>query len=156
MTAPTADDDLVGQLVVRMDAAAEARLGRSLALYPVAAGDCGGCALEMAMLLGVGRGLARLGLTVLDTPVGADVLLVTGVMTRSLVAPVQRALQVMGAPRWVVAVGDCAVDGGVFAASGAVSGGLSAAVAVDLVVPGCPPPPAAIVAALRALLAANL
>jgi Ni,Fe-hydrogenase III small subunit len=149
------DDGLVGALAARLDAASEARLGRSLVLYAATTGDCGGCALEMAMLAAVSRDLARLGVVVQDTPVGADVLLVTGAMTRALVAPVQRALRAMAAPCWVMAVGDCAVDGGVFAASAAVAGGAGAAVPVDLVVPGCPPPPAAIVSALQTLLAAN-
>lgn len=149
------DADLVGSLAARLDAAALARLGRSLAVYPVAAGECGGCALEFAMLRGAAYGLAQFGVSVVDTPMEADVLLVAGALTRSLVVPVRRALAAMGAPRWVVALGDCARDGGIFAGSGAVAGGVEAAVPVDLVVPGCPPTPAAMLAGLRALLAAN-
>ena len=153
------DLDLVGSLVARLDAEALAPLGRSLAVCVVAAGDCGGCALEVAMLRSAAYGLAQHGVSVLETPVGADVLLVSGAMTRSLVGPVRRALQQMARPRWVVAVGDCGVDGGVFAGSGALAdagaGGVGAAVAVDLVVPGCPPEPLVILAGLRALVAAN-
>ncbi len=149
------DSDLVGSLVARLDAASHARLGRSLAVYAAAVGDCGGCALEWAMLRSAAYGLLPFGLTVQDTPVGADVLLVTGAMTRVLVAPVQRALAAMAPPFWVVAIGDCALDGGVFAGSGAVAGGVGAAVPVDLVVPGCPPAPATMLAALRALVEAN-
>lgn len=155
MTSFAIDPELVGALVARLDAASLARLGRSLVLFPVATGDCGGCALELAMLQSTAYGLVQHGLSVQDSPVGADVLLVTGAMTRSLVVPVQRALSAMAQPRWVVAIGDCAVDGGVFATSGAVAGGLGAAVPVDLAVPGCPPPPTAILAALINLLAAN-
>ena len=149
------DLELVGSLVARLDAEAFAPLGRSLAVCVVVAGDCGGCALELAVLRSAAYGLAPHGVSVLDTPVGADVLLVTGAMTRSLVGPVRRALQQMARPRWVVAVGDCGVDGGAFAGSPAVAGGVGAAIAVDLVVPGCPPEPAVILAALRALVAAN-
>lgn len=149
------DQDLVGSLAAQLDARSQLRLGRSLAVCALAAGDCGGCMLEWIMLRHTARGLGRYGLTVLDTPVGADVLLVSGAMTRSLVAPVQRALLAMAAPRWVVAIGDCGIDGGVFAGSPAVAGGVQAAIPVDVAVPGCPPGPAAMLAALRALLAAN-
>ncbi len=150
-----ADADLVGSLVARLDAESLAPLGRSLAVCVIAAGDCGGCALEIAMARSAAYGLAPYGVVLQDTPVGADVLLVTGAMTLSLVGPVRRALQQMARPRWVVAVGDCGADGGPFAASPAVAGGIGAAVPVDLVVPGCPPVPEAILAALRALVAVN-
>ncbi len=155
MTQPAVDDDAVGRLAARIDADRLVRLGRSLAVYPVAAGDCGGCALEWAMLRHAAAGLEQYGVSVRDTPVGADVLLLSGVVTSSLVAPVQRALLAMAEPRWVVAVGACAIDGGVFAGSPAVAGGAAAAVPVDLVIPGCPPTPAAMLAGLRALIAAN-
>ena len=155
MTLPPLDQDLIGTLAAALDAREQPRLGRSLALYPLATGDCGGCMLEWAMLRSAAYGLEPFGLTVLDTPVGADVLLVTGAMTRALVAPVQNALNAMATPRWVVAIGDCAVDGGPFAASAAVAGGVQAAIPVDLAVPGCPPTPAAMLDALRTLLAVN-
>ena len=149
------DQDLVGSLAAQLDARAHARLGRSLAIFPVATGDCGACMLEWAMLRHTADGLARYGLSVLDTPIGADVLLVTGAMTRNLVAAVQRALLAMTQPRWVVAIGDCAVDGGVFAGAAAIAGGTQAAVPVDLAIPGCPPTQAAILAGLRALIEVN-
>jgi Ni,Fe-hydrogenase III small subunit len=152
---PEVDQELVGSLVAQLDARAQSRLGRSLAVFAVTTGDCGGCLLEWTMLHHVARGLAAHGVMVVDSPVGADVLLVTGAMVRSLVAPVQRALLAMAVPRWVVAVGDCGVDGGVFAGSGPVAGGVAAAVPVNLVVPGCPPTPGAMLAALLALVAAN-
>lgn len=147
--------ELVGALAARLDAASWARLGRSLAVFPVAAGDCGGCALEWAMLRGAAYGLAAHGVSVADGPAGADVLLVTGAMTRALVPAVQAAWAGMAAPRWVVAVGDCAADGGMFAASGAVAGGVGAAVPVDVLVPGCPPTPTAMLEALLAVVGAN-
>lgn len=155
MTGEPIDPDLIGTLTARLDAAALARLGRSLVLYPLATADCGGCMLELAMLRSAAFGLARHGLAVQDTPVGADVLLVTGAMTRSLVVPVQRALLAMAQPRWVIAIGDCAIDGGVFATSGAVAGGAGSAVPIDLAIPGCPPAPEAILSGLMTLLAVN-
>jgi len=150
------DDQAAGALAARLDVAGQARLGRSLSVFPVHAGDCGGCALEFAMLRGVAYTLSQHGFSIAESPAAADILLVSGVMTRSLVLPVQLALAGMAQPRWVVAIGDCARDGGMFNGSAAVLGGVSTAIPVDLVVPGCPPPPGAILAGLRTILAANV
>lgn len=168
MTLPPVDQELVGSLAAQRDARAHPRLGRSLAVHVLVAGDCGGCMMEWALLQhgpwlrvgglgvgGLGLGLAGVGITIQDSPVGADVLVISGAMTHNLVAPVQRALLAMALPRWVVAIGDCAVDGGVFAGSPAVAGGVQAAIPVDLVVPGCPPAAEAILAAIRALVEVN-
>ena len=149
------NQDLIGPLAAALDAAGLPRLGRSLGLYALAAGDCGGCMLEWAMLRSAAYGLEQHGLTVVDTPIGADVLLITGAITSSLAAPVQRALQAMAHPRWVIAIGACAIDGGPFAPSPAIAGGASSAIPVDLAVPGCPPTPAALLDALPILLAVN-
>lgn len=152
----TADPDAAGVLAARLDALAQAKLGRSLAVFPVFAGDCGGCALEWALLRGAAHGLAEHGISVVDGPAGADVLLVMGAMTHSLVEATRQALAAMSPPCWVVAAGACAADGGVFARSGAVAGGVAAAVPVDLLVPGCPPSPAALLDGLQTVLAANV
>lgn len=151
---------MAGILAAKLDAAAQVRLGRSLVVFPAFGADCGGCALEFAMLRSAAYGLARHGIAVADHPGAADVLLVAGPVTRVLADPLRRALAAMGEPRWVVALGDCAVDGGVFAAGGpvagvAVAGGAAAAVPVDMVVPGCPPTPAAMLDALLTVMAAN-
>lgn len=155
MTGSGSSEDLVGALAAALDAASLPRLGRSLSVHPVHAGDCGGCRLEWAMLRSAAYGLEPHGFTVQDTPVGADILLVSGALTTSLAAPLQRALAAMARPRWVVAIGDCAIDGGAFAASEAVCGGARSAIPVDLALPGCPPPPSAILAALLNLIAIN-
>jgi Ni,Fe-hydrogenase III small subunit len=149
------DGELAGSIAARLDVESAARLGRSLAVFPVMAGECGGCALELAALRGAAYGLARHGVSVVDHPAQADVLLVAGALTRALLAPVQLAYAAMGTPRFVLGIGDCALDGGPFRAAGPVAGGLDAAVPVDLVVPGCPPTPAAMLSALLTVLLAN-
>ena len=104
---------------------------------------------------GVLYDLERFGLRFVDSPRQADVLLVTGPLTRNLKAALEQAWDATPEPKWVVAVGDCAVDGGVFKGSYAVLGGAGGSVPVDLTIGGCPPSPARILAGLRALLEAN-
>jgi Ni,Fe-hydrogenase III small subunit len=149
------DEATTQALAERLDAAAQQRLGRSLAIRHVDGGGCNGCELEIAMLASVVYDLERFGLRFVASPRHADVLLVTGPVTRTMQEAVLRTWQATPDPKWVVAVGDCAVDGGVFKGSYAVAGGVEAAIPVDLVVRGCPPAPAQILDGLRALLEAN-
>lgn len=149
------DADTVASLAARLDAAAQARLGRSLALRHVNAGSCNGCELELRALLGPLYALERFGLRFVDSPRHADVLLVTGPMTRSMQQAVEQAWDATSEPKWVVAVGDCAVDGGAFRGSYAVLDGAGSVIPVDLTITGCPPSPARLLAGLRALLEAN-
>jgi Ni,Fe-hydrogenase III small subunit len=152
---PPPDPATVGELAARLDAAAQARLGRSLAIRHVDAGSCNGCELELHALSNIVYDLERFGLRFVASPRHADVLLVTGPPTRNLIEALRATWAATPDPKWVVAVGDCAVDGGVFKGSYAIVGGIAAAVPVDLVVPGCPPTPLQIMAGLRALLEAN-
>ena len=101
------------------------------------------------------RQLERFGLRFVSAPRNADVLLVTGPVTSNLREALERTWLATPEPRWVVAVGDCALDGGVFKDSPAVEGGVSAVVPVDLVLRGCPPTPEAVLNALLTLLEAN-
>ena len=128
------------------------RLGRALAIRHVDAGSCNGCELEIHALNNVFYDLERFGLRFVASPRHADVLLVTGPVTANMREALERTYAATPDPKWVVAVGDCGRDGGVFAASRACVGGISAVVPVDLHIPGCPPSPTALLKGLLALL----
>jgi Ni,Fe-hydrogenase III small subunit len=145
---------MVQGLVTKLNAAARAKLGRSLSLRHVDSGSCNGCELELTALTNIVYDLERFGLRFVASPRHADVLLVTGPLTRNLQEALLRTWQATPEPKWVVAIGDCAIDGGVFKGSYANCGGVNA-VPVDLQIRGCPPTPAQILEGLRALLEAN-
>lgn len=149
------DRETTESLSARLESAAQTRLGRSLAILHVNTGSCNGCELELRALNNVLYDLERFGLRFVESPRHADVLLVTGPLTRNLRSSLERAWDATPDPKWVVAVGDCAVDGGVFKGSYSVLGGTGLSVPVDLTINGCPPPPARILAGLRTLLEAN-
>lgn len=151
--APTVDPATVATLGEQVAGAARRRLGRSLGVLVLDAGSCGGCLLEARALDAPPYDLSRFGLRLVDTPRQADVLLVTGPLTRNMRTAVERAWACAPEPRWVVAAGDCAVDGGAFKDSPAVEGGVGTALPVDLVIPGCPPAPAQLLEGLLTLLA---
>jgi Ni,Fe-hydrogenase III small subunit len=149
------DPETTASLAARLEAAAQTRLGRSLAIRHINTGSCNGCELELRALNNVFYELQRFGLRFVESPRHADILLVTGPLTRNLRSALEQAWDATAEPKWVIAVGDCAVDGGVFKGSYAVLGGTGHAVPVDLTIGGCPPPPAKILAGLRTLLEAN-
>ncbi len=122
---------------------------RSLYVRIVDAGDCGSCLNELAQMNGPSYNLHRFGIFITPTPRQADVLLVVGPATRQMHDALRGAYEAMPEPKRVVAVGACAASGGVFGPSLMSSGGIAEVIPVDLVVPGCPPPPLAIVDALR-------
>jgi Ni,Fe-hydrogenase III small subunit len=152
---PQVDEETAASLAERLHAAAQAKLGRSLAIRHLDAGSCGGCEIELRALNRAVYDLERYGLRFVDSPRHADVLLVTGPLTRNLLEALEQAYTAMPDPKFVVAVGDCAVDGGVFKGSYAVLGGVGTTLPVDLLISGCPPSPERILAGLRALLEAN-
>ncbi|WP_135468025.1 NADH-quinone oxidoreductase subunit B family protein [Crenalkalicoccus roseus] len=153
--APPVPEEVAQALAARLDAAAQRRLGRSLAIRQVDAGSCNGCELEINALSSVVYDLERFGLRFVASPRHADVLLVTGPLSRNMREALERAWACTPEPKWVVAAGDCAVDGGVFKGSYAVEGGVGAALPVDLVIPGCPPSPTQLLEGLLALLEAQ-
>jgi Ni,Fe-hydrogenase III small subunit len=138
-------------LAGRLDQAARRRLGRSLSIREVDAGSCNGCELEIHALNNAFYDLERFGLRFVASPRHADVLLVTGPVTKNMREALRRTYDATPDPKWVVAVGDCAVDGGVFAGSYAVIGALEGVIPVDLHIRGCPPRPAHLLAGLLAL-----
>jgi Ni,Fe-hydrogenase III small subunit len=150
--APAADDAALAELAARVHEASRARLGRSLSIREVDAGSCNGCELEIHALNNVLYDLERFGLRFVASPRHADVLLVTGPVTANMRMALERTYRATPDPKWVVAVGQCARDGGVFAGSPAVVGGVSQVVPVDLHIPGCPPTPMALLGGLLALL----
>jgi Ni,Fe-hydrogenase III small subunit len=139
-------------LAADLDAAAQRKLGHSLSIRQVDAGSCNGCELEIHALNNAFHDLERFGLRFVASPRHADVLLVTGPVTKNMREALERTWSATPDPKWVVAVGDCGVDGGVFAGSYAVVGGVSAVVPVDVVIPGCPPTPVALLRGLIALM----
>jgi Ni,Fe-hydrogenase III small subunit len=149
---PATDDAALGKLAARVDRAARRRLGRSLSIREVDAGSCNGCELEIHALNNAFYDLERFGLRFVASPRHADVLLVTGPVTKNMREALQRTYDATPDPKWVVAVGDCAVDGGIFAGSYAVVGGVASVVPVDLHIRGCPPRPVQLLEGLLALL----
>ncbi|MFQ5466756.1 MAG: NADH-quinone oxidoreductase subunit B family protein [Kiloniellaceae bacterium] len=152
--APPPDAGGLAELAGRVEAAARRRLGRSLSIREVDAGSCNGCELEINALNNAIYDLERFGIRFVASPRHGDVLLVTGPVTANMRTALERTYHATPAPKWVVAVGDCALDGGLFAGSYACVGGVGEVVPVDLHIPGCPPSPARLLAGLLALLAA--
>jgi Ni,Fe-hydrogenase III small subunit len=151
-TPPAAEEAALKELAASIDRTARQKLGRSLAIREVDAGSCNGCELEIHALNNAFYDLERFGLRFVASPRHADVLLVTGPVTRNMREALERTYNATPDPKWVVAVGRCALDGGVFAGSYAVTGGVGAVVPVDLHIAGCPPTPLQLLQGLLALL----
>jgi Ni,Fe-hydrogenase III small subunit len=150
--APEPDADARAQLARAVDATARARLGRSLSIRQVDAGSCNGCELEIHALNNPYYDLERFGLKFVASPRHADVLLVTGPVTHNMAEALLRTWRATPDPKWVVAAGDCACGGGVFAGSYATVGAVENVIPVDLKLAGCPPTPEVLLAGLLALL----
>ena len=135
-----------------LTARARKLFGRSISIREVDAGSCNGCELEINALNNAVYDVERFGIRFVASPRHADVLLVTGPVTKNMREALERTWQATPDPKWVVAVGDCGADAGVFAGSYAVVGGVSAVVPVDLVIRGCPPTPTQLLQGLLTLL----
>lgn len=126
-----------------------AELAGSVQVRHIDAGSCNGCEIEIGAAFGPVYDAERYGARLVASPRHADVLLVTGVVTRNMAEPLRRTVQATPRPRVVLAVGDCARGCGIFKEGYAVAGAVGDVVDVDLAVSGCPPEPAEVVAALR-------
>lgn len=127
--------------------------GRSLAIREVDAGSCNGCEIEIAALTNSIYDIERFGIHFVSSPRHADVLLVTGPASRNMEVALKRTYEATPEPKLVVAVGACALDGGIFGDTYATMGGIGKVVPVDVYIPGCPPRPELLLQGL--LLAVN-
>ena len=151
--APAPGAAALAELGRTLEARARKLFGRSLAIREVDAGSCNGCELEIIGLFGPVYDMERFGLHFVASPRHADMLLVTGPVTRNMAVPLRMTYDATPDPKLVVAVGDCAHTCGVFAGSYAVvgTGAVADVIPVDLHIPGCPPRPAALLEGLIAL-----
>jgi Ni,Fe-hydrogenase III small subunit len=149
---PALQDDALAEIAAALQRSARARLGRSLAIRQVDAGSCNGCELEIHALNNAFYDLERFGIRFVASPRHADVLLVTGPVTKNMREALERTYRATPDPKWVVAVGDCAFDAGIFAGSYAVVGGVGHVIPVDLHIRGCPPSPTQLLQGLLALM----
>lgn len=149
---PSPGDDAVRQLAEAVGRSARKRLGRSLSIREVDAGSCNGSELEIHALNNAFYDIERFGIRFVASPRHADALLVTGPVTTNMREALKRTYDATPSPKWVVAVGDEALDGGCFAGSYAVTGGVAEVVPVDLHIPGSPPSPLQLLEGLLALL----
>jgi Ni,Fe-hydrogenase III small subunit len=141
---PQVSEAALAELAQRVDRAARARLGRSLSIREVDAGSCNGCELEIIALQNPYYDLERFGLRFVASPRHADMLLVTGPVSRHMEIALKRTYEATPEPKLVVALGDCGCTGGIYGESYASCGRVSNVIPVDVCVPGCPPTPLAI------------
>ncbi len=150
---PAAGDAELIELSDQLKQGVDAFFDGSLALRQVDAGSCNACELEIHAVNNPFYDLERFGLKFVASPRHADVLLVTGPVTRNMREALERTYTATPAPKWVIAVGACALDGGLYSGSYACVGGVSAVIPVDLHIPGCPPAPIMLIKGLLALMA---
>ena len=156
--APEADREMtaeIARLASELGQTGRRRLGRSLSIREIDAGSCNACELEINALSNSYYDLERFGLRFVASPRHADVLLVTGPVTKNMREALERTYQATPSPKWVVAAGDCAGGCGLFSESYACVGRVRDVIPVDLHIPGCPPNPLQLLKGLLSLLALN-
>ncbi|MGE0022707.1 MAG: NADH-quinone oxidoreductase subunit B family protein [Hyphomicrobium sp.] len=150
--APKPDETALVEVGERLKRSTRRSLGRSLSIREVDSGSCNGCELEIHALSNAFYDIERFGLRFVASPRHADVLLVTGPVTHNMREALERTWRATPNPKWVVAAGQCACNGGMFAGSYACVGSVSAVIPVDATVAGCPPQPVEILRVLLALM----
>jgi Ni,Fe-hydrogenase III small subunit len=153
--APPAPDEQLRVLAQRLDEAVLKHFGRALAIRHVDAGSCNGCELEIHATNSPYYNLERLGIKFVASPRHADMLLVTGPVSRNMEEALRRTYDATPEPKLVVAVGDCGCTGGIFGESYASCGRVANVIPVDVAVPGCPPTPVAIMQGILTAIAAK-
>lgn len=148
---PVVEEEIIA-IGSKLDEAIKRRFRRSLTVRLVDAGSCNGCELEINAVNNSIYNCERFGIHFTASPRFADMLLVTGPVTRNMEIALLRTYNAMPHPKIVVAVGDCGLNGGIFGESYASLGGIAKVIPVDACIPGCPPSPNAIIAGLLALL----
>ncbi len=146
------EDALLAELGRALEMRTRKLFGRSITIREVDAGSCNGCELEINALGNSVYDVERFGIRFAASPRHADVLLVTGPVTHNMRVALERTYAAVPAPKWVIAVGDCAAGCGVFAQSYATVGAVGSVVPVDLVIAGCPPKPIDLLKGLLSLM----
>jgi Ni,Fe-hydrogenase III small subunit len=152
---PPQSDEALRAIEQRLGGAILAHFGRALTIRHVDAGSCNGCELEIHAMNSPYYNLERLGMRFVASPRHADLLLVTGPVSRNMEVALKRTYDAMPAPKLVVAVGDCGCTGGIFGESYASCGRVSNVIAVDVAVPGCPPTPIALMQGILTAITAD-
>lgn len=138
--------------IVRLPGGIDTVFRKSLRIRQVDAGSCNACEWECTALLNPVYDIQRFGIDFVASPRHADALLVTGPVSRQMELALRKTYLATPEPRFVIACGDCALDGGVYKGSYAVTNGVGAVIPVDCHIKGCPPDPAAIISALLAFM----
>jgi len=152
LAAPTAADVAFDETARALEARARRLFGRAITIREVDAGSCNGCELEIHALNNAVYDVERFGIRFAASPRHCDVLMVTGPVTHNMKVALERTFAATPAPKWVVAVGDCASGCGVFEGSYAVVGAVDKVIPVDLHIKGCPPRPIDLLKGLIALM----
>jgi Ni,Fe-hydrogenase III small subunit len=151
--APAPAEEMV--VVARLQKAILRTLGRALTIRHVDAGSCNGCELEIQALTNPYYNLEGIGIRFVASPRHADMLLVTGPVSKHMAIALRRTYDATPEPKLVVAVGDCGCSGGIFGQSYASLGGVASVLPVDVAIPGCPPPPRALLQGILAAISAH-
>jgi Ni,Fe-hydrogenase III small subunit len=141
------------RLGIEVRRALDRRFAGSIAIRQIDAGSCNGCELEIHALNNPYYAVERFGVHFVASPRHADVLLVTGPVSRHMEAALRRTYDATPDPKWVIAAGECACSGGEFGISYASCGAVANVIPVDVLIPGCPPTPKQLLAGLLALIA---